>query len=126
MAELPPLVSCKIQRSDRPSFQARSTAVSGASENDATAMPCTSRASTPASASAATTASRMNVWVDCPGSGRRIYADWPTPMIATLFKAPSPAIRVPAGAVIYRQITETERSVSARSPRRPRTWRAVG
>src|SRR5258707_14809004 len=35
----PPLVSCASQRSDRPSFQARSTAESGASENDATAMP---------------------------------------------------------------------------------------
>ena len=39
MAEEPPLVSCTSQRSDRPSFQARSTAASGASENEATAMP---------------------------------------------------------------------------------------
>ena len=39
IADEPPLVSCTSQRSDRPSFQARSTAASGASENDATAMP---------------------------------------------------------------------------------------
>ena len=37
-------MSCSSQRSLRPSFQARSTAASGASENDATAMPSTSRA----------------------------------------------------------------------------------
>ena len=42
-------MSCASQRSDRPSFQARSTAASGASENDATAMPWMSSASSPAS-----------------------------------------------------------------------------
>ena len=45
IADEPPLVSCTSQRSDSPSFQARSTAASGASENDATAMPWTSLAS---------------------------------------------------------------------------------
>ncbi len=71
-ADEPPLVSCTSQRSDRPSFQARSTAASGASENDATAMPWMSLASTSASFNAATTASRMKVSAVWPGSGRRV------------------------------------------------------
>jgi hypothetical protein len=72
MAEEPPLVSWTSQRNDKPSFQARSMAASGASENEATAMPSTSRGSIAASTSAATTASRMKVCVDCPGCGRRV------------------------------------------------------
>jgi hypothetical protein len=71
MADDPPLVSCNSQRNERPSFQARSTAVSGASDSEATAIPSTSPASMPASASAAITASRMKVCVDCSGRGRR-------------------------------------------------------
>ena len=63
-------MSCASQRSDRPSFQARSTAASGASENDATAMPWMSVAlQTSASFSAATTASRMKCSAVWPGSG---------------------------------------------------------
>jgi len=41
-------------------------------ENEATAIPSTSRGSISASASAAMTASRMKVCVDCPGCGRRV------------------------------------------------------
>ena len=72
IADEPPLVSCASQRSDRPSFQARSTAASGASENDATAMPWMSLAFSRASFSAATTASRMKCSAVWPGSGRRV------------------------------------------------------
>src|SRR5215470_10013483 len=84
IAEEPPLVSCNSQRSDRPSRQARSIAVSGASENDVTAMPWISLASISASRNAATTASRIKVCVVCPGSGRRVYCDWPAAMMVAL------------------------------------------
>ena len=43
MADEPPLVSWTSQRRDKPSFQARSTAASGASENEASAIPSISR-----------------------------------------------------------------------------------
>ena len=75
IADEPPLVSCNSQRSERPSRQARSIAVSGASENDVTAIPWISLASISASCNAATIASRMKVCVVCPDCGRRVYAD---------------------------------------------------
>ncbi len=63
IALAPPLESSITQRTRMPSFQVRSIAWSGASEKEAIPRPSTSFLWMPASASAATTDSAMNVSV---------------------------------------------------------------